>query len=249
MKEIIKIEKQLVGTEEVNTVNSRELHGELGVKKDFSDWMSHQVNSLGLELNIDYITQTDSSTGGRPQKNYILTLDTAKHIAMASRTAKGKEVRKYFIAIEKQFRAEQSSSSDLSQIMPVLMTMVEMMKQMMEMQMQTMQMMQQQKIEHKKESLAPEQLDKIKLAVNRAAKPLADCHNFTWGRAVKEVYSELNGRMGVFAYYHIAPHDFEEAMKLLKSFREQKEKEIILKSIQRVNESEECERFYVMPKF
>ncbi len=108
MKELIKIESGLIGLEEVNTVNSRELHKVLEIKKDYSDWIKAQINSLGLEENIDYTLfpqkgENPNLWGGRPSKDYIISLDCAKHIAMASRTIKGKEVRKYFIEVEKNF--------------------------------------------------------------------------------------------------------------------------------------------------
>jgi phage anti-repressor protein/transcriptional regulator of met regulon len=105
MSELIKIELQVIGTEEVNSVNARELHKTLEIKKDFSTWIKNQINSLGLEENVDYIIAPPkrgaSSHGGQNAKDYIITTDTAKHISMASRTPKGKEVRSYFIAVEK----------------------------------------------------------------------------------------------------------------------------------------------------
>lgn len=101
MKELIKISTELIGTEETNSVNARELHVELEISKRYADWINHQISSLGLEENIDYIKFCEDSKFGRPKKEYIITLDTAKHISMASRTAKGKEVRKYFIEAEK----------------------------------------------------------------------------------------------------------------------------------------------------
>ncbi len=102
MSEIIKISSEVIGTEKVNSVNARELHQVLEIGKDFSNWINAQINSLGLEKNVDYIVY-EVKGNGRPQKEYIITTDTAKHISMASRTSKGKEVRNYFIQIEKEY--------------------------------------------------------------------------------------------------------------------------------------------------
>lgn len=102
MNEIIKISSEFIGIEKVNSVNARELHQVLEIGKDFTTWMNTQINSLGLEKNVDYIVY-EVKGNGRPQKEYIITTDTAKHISMASRTAKGKEVRNYFIQIEKEY--------------------------------------------------------------------------------------------------------------------------------------------------
>lgn len=102
MSEIIKISSEVIGTEKTNSVNARELHQVLDIKKQFTHWIDIQINSLGLEKNVDYIVY-EVKGNGRPQKEYIITTDTAKHISMASRTAKGKEVRNYFIQIEKEY--------------------------------------------------------------------------------------------------------------------------------------------------
>lgn len=102
MNEIIKISSEVIGTEKTNSVNARELHQVLAIERQFADWINYQINSLGLEKNVDYIVY-EVKGNGRPQKEYIITTDTAKHISMASRTAKGKEVRNYFIQIEKEY--------------------------------------------------------------------------------------------------------------------------------------------------
>jgi len=106
MQELIEIKKREIGLELVNSVNSRELHKALEAKKDYSDWIKQQIGTLGLEENVDFIVYhlkgENPKTGGRPTKDYIITTDTAKHIAMASRTPRGKEVRRYFIEVEKR---------------------------------------------------------------------------------------------------------------------------------------------------
>jgi len=107
MQQLIQIKQNIIGAERVNSVNARELHVALHVKKDFSTWMKAQIENLGLEENIDFLViplKGENPKGGRPQIEYIITQDTAKHISMASRTEKGKEVRNYFIAIEKEYQ-------------------------------------------------------------------------------------------------------------------------------------------------
>ena len=243
MQELIKIEKRVIGAEETNSVNARDLHKALELKQQFTHWINKQISRAGLRENVDYMIVTQKVEAGKgvsTRKEYIITTDASKHIAMMSQGQKAKEVRDYFIAAEKEYReslhVNNNGNEILNQIMPVLKTMAEMMQQMMEMQMQMMeqmkQMQEQQKVqmlEHKKESLTREQLDNIKKAVLKAAKPLADVHRFTIGRATREVYTEINGRMGVFTYYHISPDDYDEAIETLAKMKKQKEDELVLK--------------------
>lgn len=52
--------------------------------------------------------------GGRPQTEYIIKLDTAKEMAMLERNDKGKQVRKYFIAVEDKYKQGVVDRSQLS---------------------------------------------------------------------------------------------------------------------------------------
>ena len=84
--------------------NARDLHAFLGVGKVFAAWMVNRIEEYGLVENQDYII-TFSKTGKRQNvrcKDYHLTLDTAKELAMVERNEKGREVRRYFIECEKQ---------------------------------------------------------------------------------------------------------------------------------------------------
>jgi anti-repressor protein len=47
------------------------------------------------------------STGGRPLKQYALTIDAAKEISMIQRTKKGKEALEYFMQCEKELKIPQ----------------------------------------------------------------------------------------------------------------------------------------------
>lgn len=236
MQELIKIEKRVIGAEDTNSVDARELHTALAIKKAFTHWIDTQIQRAGLQRNVDYIIGEAKSAGGRPQKNYYLTTDASKHIAMMSQGVKAKEVRDYFIAVEKEYQAQRTSPNEvLSQIAPVLQNIVQMMQMMMENQNKMMEMILKQDKKQIPNALTPAQLDAIKMAVMKAAKPLQDVHDFSWGRAIKEVYSELNGRMGVFTYYQIAPHDFDEALALLKRMKIQKEEEFATKKSVQTN--------------
>lgn len=107
MNQLIKINSTVIGISEVNSVNSRDLYKTLEIKQQFADWIKYQIKSLGFEENIDFISfhnNVKREIGSTVQKEYILTTDTAKHIAMASQTQKGKEVRNYFISVEKKLK-------------------------------------------------------------------------------------------------------------------------------------------------
>lgn len=59
----------------------------------------------GFTENEDFSTFLSQSTGGRRATDHVIKLDMAKEIAMLQRTDKGKEVRKYFIQVEKDFNS------------------------------------------------------------------------------------------------------------------------------------------------
>jgi len=108
MNELIQIQQSTIGNETVQAANARELHKVLEVAKDFSTWIKAQIDRADLVENADYIKlpqKGEASTLGMQGKvEYFLTIDAGKNIAMMSGTAKGKEVRKYFIQCEKQLK-------------------------------------------------------------------------------------------------------------------------------------------------
>ena len=89
-----------IGNDAVQTASARDIHKELGVKKDFSDWVKVQIDRADLVENADYVVIPQKGVnpqGGRPLDEYHMTIESGKHIAMMSATAKGKEVRNYFM--------------------------------------------------------------------------------------------------------------------------------------------------------
>ncbi|MGL4404100.1 MAG: antA/AntB antirepressor family protein, partial [Fusobacteriaceae bacterium] len=92
-------------------VNSRGLWQFLEIKKDFSNWIKYQIERLDLVENIDYHIE------GEPLKNnikeYFLSLDIAKEVAMISLTENGKKARKYFIEVEKKLTEPRKELSTL----------------------------------------------------------------------------------------------------------------------------------------
>ena len=100
--ELIHIQQATIGDGAVNAVNARELHAKLEIKSRFNDWIANRLSDF-IE-NEDYIVVTKNLvTEGR---DVILTVDTAKHIAMIERSEIGKRIRQYFIDVEKQAKQQ-----------------------------------------------------------------------------------------------------------------------------------------------
>ena len=101
MNELLKID---TSNAERITVSARDLHKALEVKTQFKDWFPRMCE-YGFEDGKDFCSFLSESTGGRPSQDAQITVDMAKEIAMLQRTEKGKEVRKYFIQIEKEWNS------------------------------------------------------------------------------------------------------------------------------------------------
>lgn len=97
----IAITTRVIGSGQVQTANAREIHKELEVGKDFSNWIKAQIKRADLIENEDFLTVAQKGVGGKFDSiEYHLTIEAGKHIAMMSGTPKGKVVRRYFIECE-----------------------------------------------------------------------------------------------------------------------------------------------------
>lgn len=102
--ELIKVQTTEQGDQQVS---ARELHKALEIKERFSLWFGRYEDM--------YIEDDDFTSVGLPTvvnngavrmlQDYSLTVDMAKHISMMTKTVKGKQVRNYFIQVEKAFNS------------------------------------------------------------------------------------------------------------------------------------------------
>lgn len=120
MNEIIAINQTIINNTEVNSVNVRDLHEVLESDTKFSDWIKRRLDETDAILNADYIivsqkreTITEYGKKASISNEYILTTDIAKEIAMLERNEKGKQVRRYFIEVEKAYKRDKVAVSQL----------------------------------------------------------------------------------------------------------------------------------------
>lgn len=88
-------------------ISARQLHETLEVKTEYKKWFKRMAE-YGFVENEDFFKVTQkclTSSTGQSITDHVIKLDMAKEIAMIQRTDKGKEVRKYFIQVEKDFNS------------------------------------------------------------------------------------------------------------------------------------------------
>lgn len=91
-------------------VNARELYEQLLVSTPFPKWIEGRIEGYSFADNEDFWTYFSVSTGDRPLKEYIFTLDAGKELAMIENNKIGKAIRKYFIEVEKRSDQQQPNS-------------------------------------------------------------------------------------------------------------------------------------------
>ena len=112
MNELIKLNQTKINDETVQTVNAEDLYKFLEVKSKFADWISRRIKDYGFLENQDYVCisqkketqRTDGQLGVTVTKEYQISIDMAKELAMVERNDKGKQARQYFIECERKLR-------------------------------------------------------------------------------------------------------------------------------------------------
>ncbi|MFK4936768.1 antA/AntB antirepressor family protein [Lactococcus garvieae] len=108
MNQLIKI-TQNENNEQV--VSARELYRVLGVRKRFSEWWKQNASLLVEGEDFTGVPGGTPVKGGNGNiqylQDYAVTADNAKHLSMQSQTKKSREIRDYFIQVEKEFKQQQ----------------------------------------------------------------------------------------------------------------------------------------------
>jgi phage anti-repressor protein len=84
-------------------ISAHLLHKKLKVQTRFGDWIKRRIQEYGFQNEQDYYSNMSKSST-KPFTDYLLTLDTAKEMAMVERNETGRQIRRYFIQKEKELR-------------------------------------------------------------------------------------------------------------------------------------------------
>lgn len=116
MDKLRMVENELVPVYVTSTgekvVNGRELYSVLKSRQDFSTWVKKRLLDCDAVENEDYDRfHKKMEANNATMIDYIIKLDTAKEMAMLERNEKGKEVRRYFIQVEKKYKEQTQQAS------------------------------------------------------------------------------------------------------------------------------------------
>lgn len=105
MNHLIPSTTTTINARTVEAINARDLHAVLAPHQTFRKWIVHRINSYEFDEGVDYKVYAEkfaeTPQGGRPTKNYALTINMAKEICMLERSQTGRKFRRYFIGLEK----------------------------------------------------------------------------------------------------------------------------------------------------
>lgn len=101
--DLIKIEKQKIASDLIDTVNARHLWEFLESKQHFSTWIKDKIKKYSFVEGSDYAVHKIMNQYNQVDRiDYFVTIDMAKELAMVERNDKGKEARKFFIERDKK---------------------------------------------------------------------------------------------------------------------------------------------------
>ena len=102
--------------------SGRDIHAFLGLGRDYTTWFK-KMTEYGFTEGQDYLTISGEvareGRGTVTRIDHAVTLDMAKELGMIQRTAKGKEIRQYFIEVEKQAHPQMSDDQIVAQALQI----------------------------------------------------------------------------------------------------------------------------------
>jgi len=108
MTELFKLKLVEISGNQIRAVDARELHTFLEVGRDFSTWIKDRIDQGMFVEGKDYVVFPgigENPLGGRPAKEYGLTISMAKELSMLEHNGQGKLARLYFIECEERLAA------------------------------------------------------------------------------------------------------------------------------------------------
>lgn len=98
--------------EQAQLVDARTLHRFLGIDTEFRKWVARRIEEYGFQEGEDFRSFLGESSGGRRSREYHVTLDMGKELAMVERNDKGRQARRYFIECEKRLQQVAPQDAD-----------------------------------------------------------------------------------------------------------------------------------------
>ena len=227
MQKLVVVENELVPVYQTENgekvVYGSELYKALGVKSNYREWAKRRFLDIEASAGEDFDTvEISTVVGGTPRKDYIIKLDIAKEMAMLERNDKGKQVRRYFIEIEKRYK---NTSIELSDMSPELRAII-------------MHDRKIQQVEHKIDHVNQElqdfkqdlpilgiEIDRITVAVKKkgtaclGGKDSAAYHDKSLrGKVYSDIYRELKRQFGVNTYKAIKRNQCDFAVQVVNNY-------------------------------
>ena len=106
--QLVPVYRGTIGGVPAHVVNARELHTYLENGDKSAGWIPDRIEKYGFVEDQDFALISVNSEikkgrgGDRRSKDYLISLDMAKELSMVENNAKGREARRYFIAMERK---------------------------------------------------------------------------------------------------------------------------------------------------
>ena len=96
------------------------MHESLGNKRRFADWIKQRIEKYNFIENEEFIKHHNFVMVGnlkRPQIDYYLTINMAKELCMVENNDIGRQIRRYFIEVEKRYKKIVNNPSNIFDFM------------------------------------------------------------------------------------------------------------------------------------